>query len=195
MPHESRGHGHGHAHGEAIEGRHSRNYDRLARLLMKPHYRRIAADIAATAPDGAALLDIGTGPGLLLRALGRTRPDLRLAGVDLAADMIDHARRNLAGPGDRLELHAADVASLPFEDDRFDLVVSTYSSHHWGDPEAGAAEIARVLRSGGRFLNYDFPRAPFEALTRESGLTFVRRTPFRSVWSPIMKTARFEAVH
>jgi ubiquinone/menaquinone biosynthesis C-methylase UbiE len=187
MPHS---HGHAH-HGEAIEGRHSRNYDRMTRLLMKPLYRRIAADIAATAPDGAALLDVGTGPGLLLEALDRLRPDLRLVGVDLAADMIDHARRNL---NDQVELHAADVAALPFADDRFDLVVSSYSSHHWGDPEAGAAEIARVLRGGGRLLDYDFPRAPFAALTRGSGLTLVRRTPFKAGWRGlIMRTVRFEA--
>lgn len=191
MPHDHEGHGHrGHAHrGEAIEGRQSRIYDRLARMLMKPHYRRIAADIAATAPDGAALLDVGTGPGILLQALARLRPDLRLAGVDLAPDMIDHARRNLAHL-DGLELRAADVAALPFDDDRFDLVVSTYSSHHWGDPEAGAAEITRILRPEGRLLNYDFPRAPFDALTGRSGLTLVRRTPFRSLF---LKTIRFEA--
>ncbi len=190
MPHD---HTHGsreHTHrGGAIEGRHSLIYDRLARLLMQPHYRRIAKDIAASAPDGAALLDVGTGPGILLKSLARIRPDLRLAGVDLAPDMIDHARRNLDGL-DGLELHAADVAALPFEDDRFDLVVSTYSSHHWGDPEAGAADIARVLSPGGRFIDYDFARAPFAALTRRSGLTLVRRTPFRSLF---MKTTRFEA--
>ncbi|MFC3492723.1 class I SAM-dependent methyltransferase [Glycomyces rhizosphaerae] len=191
MPHDSRGHAHGdHGHrGEAIEGRHSAVYDRLARLLMKPHYRRIATDIAAAAPRGAALLDIGTGPGILLKSLARLRPDLHLVGVDLAPDMIDHARRNLAGLDD-LELHAADVAALPFPDDRFDLVVSTYSSHHWADPEAAATEIARTLRPDGRFIDYDFPRAPFEALTKSATLTPVRQTPFKSLF---LKTTRFEA--
>ncbi|MCC3765617.1 class I SAM-dependent methyltransferase [Glycomyces sp. TRM65418] len=189
MPHDPRGH----SHGEAIEGRHSRGYDRMARLLMKPLYRRIAKDVAASAPQGATLLDVGTGPGILLAALGPMRPDLRFVGVDLSADMIDHARRNLADLRDRLELHAADVASLPLDDGRFDLVVSTYSSHHWGDPEAGAAEIARVLRRGGRFVDYDFPRAPFDALTRRSGLDRVRATRFKTGLGPLMKTLRFEA--
>ncbi|SDE20675.1 class I SAM-dependent methyltransferase [Glycomyces harbinensis] len=182
MPHD-----HSHSHGNRpIEGRHSNRYDRMARLLMKPVYRKIAKDVAASAPQGATVLDVGTGPGILLRELSRLRPDLHLAGVDLAPDMVDHARRNL---DDRIELHAADVAALPFEDDKFDLVVSTFSSHHWGDPEAGGAEIARVLREGGRLLNYDFPRAPFKALTDNPGLTSVRRTPF----SRILKATRFEA--
>ena len=187
MPHGPREHAHGSG---AIEGRHSRYYDRLARLLMKPLYRRIAADIAASADKGAALLDVGTGPGILLKELGRARPDLRLAGIDIAAEMIGHAKRNL---GDGLELRTADVAALPFEDDRFDLVVSTFSSHHWDDPEAGSAEIARVLRSGGGLLVYDFPYAPYEALTRRSGLTRVGLAPFRTGWTLFMKANRFEA--
>jgi ubiquinone/menaquinone biosynthesis C-methylase UbiE len=186
MPHGT----HGHSHGGAIEGRHSRIYDRTVRLLAKPLYRRIAADIAAAAPEGATLLDVGTGPGILLKAIARARPDLNLVGVDLAADMIDLARKNL---GDGPELHAADVAALPFDDNRFDLVVSSYSSHHWDDPEAGAAEMARVLRSGGRLLNYEFPRGPFEALTRNPGLTLVRHTSFKTGWNLFMKTTRFEA--
>lgn len=185
MPHGSHGHSHG-----AIEGRHSRIYDRTVRLLAKPLYRRIAADIAAAAPEGATLLDVGTGPGMLLKAIARARPDLDLVGVDLAADMIDLARRNL---GEGPELHAADVAALPFPNDRFDIVVSTYSSHHWEDPEAGAAEITRVLRPGGRFLNYEFPRGPFEALAGSPGLTLVRHTPFKTGWNLILKTTRYEA--
>jgi ubiquinone/menaquinone biosynthesis C-methylase UbiE len=188
MPHEAHQHHHG-----AIEGRHSRRYDRMVRLFMKPFYRRIAADIAASAPQGASLLDVGTGPGILLQALAAARPDLRLAGVDLAADMIDHAERNLADLDPRPDLRAADVAALPFDDGRFDLVVSTFSSHHWEDPEAGAAEIARVLRDGGRLLVYDFPHAPYAALTRASGLAQTRRTPLRTMWNLIMKTTRFEA--
>ncbi|RRR95832.1 class I SAM-dependent methyltransferase [Glycomyces terrestris] len=186
MPHD-----HHHRHGGAIEGRHSDRYNRFARLFAKAQYRRIAADIASAAPQDAAVLDVGTGPGLLLRNLADLRPDLRLAGVDLAADMVAHAERNLADLPARPDLRAADVAALPFEDGAFDLVVSTYSSHHWSDPETGGAEIARVLRPAGRFLNYDFPRAPFDAF---DDLTETGRTAFRTPWTLFMKTIRFEAV-
>ncbi|MEU6250423.1 class I SAM-dependent methyltransferase [Glycomyces sp. NPDC047010] len=187
MPH---GHeAHSHRHGEAIEGGHSRHYNRLARLLMKPQYRRIAADIAAAAPHSAAVLDIGTGPGLLLQALAATRPDLRLTGIDLAKDMIDHATKNLADLD--VDLRAADVADLPFDTAAFDLVVTTYSSHHWSNPVAAAVEIKRVLRPEGRLLNYDFERAPFKTL--EEALPRTSRTKFRAPWSLLMKTIRFEA--
>ncbi|MFB9662925.1 class I SAM-dependent methyltransferase [Glycomyces mayteni] len=185
MPHDHEAH----RHGEAIEGGHSRRYNRLARLLLKSQYRRIAADIAAAAPHGAAVLDIGTGPGLLLRALATTRPDLRLTGIDLAQDMIDHATENLADL--RVDLQAADVANLPFDNATFDLIVTTYSSHHWSNPESAAEEIKRVLRPGGRLLDYDFERAPFTTL--ETALPATSRTKFRAPWSLVMKTIRFEA--
>ncbi|WP_205327339.1 class I SAM-dependent methyltransferase [Glycomyces sp. YM15] len=190
MPHRSHQHQHGSG---AIEGRHSDHYDTIARLFARPFYRRMARDIAALAPRDAAVLDVGTGPGILLRMLGQARPDLRLTGIDIAADMIEHAKHNLAGLSTPPDLLAADVAALPFEDGRFDLVVATFSSHHWEDPDAGAAEIVRVLRSGGRLRIYDFRDAPFDAVAGRPGLTNLQRAPFRSVWTMFMKATRFDA--
>ncbi|GAA1691598.1 hypothetical protein GCM10009830_44190 [Glycomyces endophyticus] len=190
MPHDHHDHDHHDRRHGAIEGRHSHRYNRIARLLGPLQYRRIAADIAAAAPESAAVLDVGTGPGILLRILAKRRPDLRLAGVDLARDMIDHAARNLAHLDPAPDLRTADVAALPFDDAAFDLVVTTYSSHHWSDPETGGAEIARVLKDGGRLLDYDFPRGPFDAF---DDLAETARTPFRSPWMPFMRTVRFEA--
>ncbi|MDA1362144.1 class I SAM-dependent methyltransferase [Glycomyces luteolus] len=191
MPHRSH-HQHQHDSG-AIEGRHSDRYDTIARLFAKPFYRRMARDIAALAPRDAAVLDVGTGPGILLRMLGKARPDLRLTGIDIAADMIEHAKHNLAGLPTPPDLRVADVAALPFEDGRFDLVVATFSAHHWEDPDAGAAEIARVLRSGGRLRIYDFRDAPFDAVVGRPGLANIQQAPFRSVWTMFMKAVRFDA--
>jgi ubiquinone/menaquinone biosynthesis C-methylase UbiE len=194
MPHRSHEHQHQHQHGSgAIEGRHSDHYDTIARLFAKPFYRRMAKEIADFAPRDAAVLDAGTGPGILLKMLGKARPDLRLTGIDIAADMIGHAKHNLAGLPTEPDLCAADVAALPFEDESFDLVISTFSSHHWDDPEAGAAEIARVLRSGGRLRIYDFRDAPFDVVAAQPGLGNIEQAPFRSVWTMFMKAVRFDA--
>lgn len=175
-----------HAHRtEAMQGRSTRTYDLVARRLARGSYRRIAADVSGAAPLSAAVLDIGTGPGVLLRELGRRRPDLALTGVDLSADMIEIAARNVRPLGDRTTVRTADAAELPFPDESFDLVVSSLSLHHWADVPAAARELARVLRPGGRLRVYDVRSAPFDELATATAATgrfagTPGREPFRA---------------
>jgi SAM-dependent methyltransferase len=134
-------------------------YDTLSRLLLGPFFGRIAADVAAVAPDGARVLEVGCGPGRLsIRLAGQHGLDV--TGVDLDPAMIGRARANADRPRNgearRPSFLVGDVASLAFPDRSFDLVVSTLSMHHWADPTAGLAEIGRVLRPGGRALVWDF---------------------------------------
>jgi ubiquinone/menaquinone biosynthesis C-methylase UbiE len=163
----------------AFQGYGSRLYSFVAKTAFRGMYRRLARDIAATAPQNAAVLDIGTGPGVLLAELAHLRPDLRLTGVDLSPDMVAAAAKNLGG---QATIHLGDVTQLPFEDRSFDVVVSSFSMHHWDDPEAAAPQLVRVLRPGGHALIYDFPWAPFEKLnpTKDrtpisTGNPFIRR--------------------
>jgi ubiquinone/menaquinone biosynthesis C-methylase UbiE len=144
-----------------IDGHASTRYDFMARHLIRGVYRRIADDIAMAAPHGGEVLDVGTGPGVLLVEIAKRRPDLRLTGVDLSADMVATAERNLGGIG---TARIGDAAELPFEDDTFDLIVSSFSLHHWDHPEAAGIELGRVLRPSGRIYLYDFRTAPFEQL-------------------------------
>ena len=153
-----------HRSGTASFDGDAEHYDWVARRLMRGPYRRIAADAVSAAPPGASVLDVGTGPGRLLVEIARLRADLRLTGVDLSRDMVATARRNLADLSDRATAVEGDVADLPFGDDSFDLIVSSLSLHHWADPGAGAAELARVLRPGGQIRIYDVRTAPFAAL-------------------------------
>jgi len=137
----------------------------MSRRVLRRMYRRLAADVAGVAPDGGAVLDVGTGPGVLLVDLATRRPDLRVTGVDLSADMITAATRNLERFGERAHALVGDVTSLPFPDRSFDLIVSSLSLHHWNHPEDAVPELARVLRPGGQVYIYDFPFAPFDKLT------------------------------
>jgi SAM-dependent methyltransferase len=139
-------------------------YDTLShRLLLGSLFGRIAADIAAVAPDGGYVLEVGCGPGRLSILLAR-RHALGVTGLDLDPAMIERAIRNADriedGDGRRPSFLVGDVASLAFPDGSFDLVVSTLSMHHWADPTAGLAEIGRVLRPGGRALVWDFRAGP-----------------------------------
>lgn len=181
-------------------------YDALShRLLFGSLFGRIAADIAAVAPDGARVLEVGCGPGRLSILLAR-KHGLDVTGLDLDPTMIKRARENADGSrsGDqrRPSFLVGDVASLAFPDRSFDLVVSTLSMHHWADPTAGLAEVGRVLRPGGRALVWDFRRGivPFHRHVPDpldhahgSPLRVVSATPWRWPWRFTL-TQRIELV-
>ncbi|MGH2945679.1 MAG: class I SAM-dependent methyltransferase, partial [Solirubrobacteraceae bacterium] len=67
-------------------------------------------------------------------------------GVDLAEGMLEAARRRHP----EIEFVRADVEALPFADGAFDAVVAAFVVNHLPEPERGAAEMARVVRPGGR---------------------------------------------
>jgi SAM-dependent methyltransferase len=170
-----------------------RTYDALThRWLLRGFYEGLARDVAAATPPGARLLDVGCGPGRLTILLARS--DLHVTGVDLDPAMIERATANAAripDAGHRPSFTVADVASVPLADDSQDVVVTTLSMHHWSDPRAGLAEIARVLRPGGKALVWDFRPGmvplhrhvpdPVE-LARTSPLRVVGATPWRWPW-------------
>jgi SAM-dependent methyltransferase len=170
-------------------------YDALShRLLLGSLFGPIAADVAAVALDGARVLEVGCGPGHLSIRLARQH-GLEVTGLDLDPAMIERARANAVHAGDsddhRPSFVVGDVASLPFPDGSFDLIVSTLSMHHWADPTAGLAEVGRVLRPGGRALVWDFRRGfvPFHAHLPDpvehihgSPLRVVSATPWRWPW-------------
>ena len=87
---------------------------------------------------------------LLVAGCGDGREAADLADL-LSASVVgvDIADRFDPGARERVELRRADVAELPFEDDRFDLVFSFHMLEHVGDVQRAVSEMARVLRPGG----------------------------------------------
>jgi SAM-dependent methyltransferase len=197
-------HGRGAARGRRVPGGiligDAVAYDALIhRLLLGSLFGRIAADVAAVAPDGARVLEVGCGPGRLSIRLAHQH-GLEVTGMDLDPAMVERACANADHPGIGAERRPSflvgDVASLAFPDGSFDLVVSTLSMHHWADPAAGLAEIGRVLHPGCRALIWDFrpgvrrhPFGPRHAHvpdpadhTRGAPLRVVSATPWRWPW-------------
>src|ERR1700712_821678 len=69
--------------------RHAVGYERHARLLVGPLYRRVARDVGdAGLAAGAVVLDVGTGPGSVPRLVAAAHPELTVEGIDLSAEMI-----------------------------------------------------------------------------------------------------------
>ncbi|HEV2778442.1 MAG TPA: class I SAM-dependent methyltransferase [Actinophytocola sp.] len=137
--------------------RHPAAYDRLARRARRLHARVVADVAAAGLADGARVLDAGTGPGRVPLAIAAARPGLRVEGIDLSGEMIEHARRLAvdAGVRDRVGFTVSDVADLSYPDGTFDLIVSTLSQHHWADVGGGIRELRRVVKPTGQIWIYD----------------------------------------
>ena len=145
-------------------------YDRVTGILFRGRYAAIAREIAAESPPSSTVLDVGCGPAEILVRLARISPTLRLTGVDVDGPMIDRARRKAARAGVTPTFVVGDAAALPFEDNSFDLVVSSFAVHHWPDPHAGLAEVMRVLKPGGKAIIWDIasPMAMVEAHVAEA---------------------------
>ncbi len=156
-------------------------------------------------PPTAGILEVGCGPGQLSIRLARSH-GFAVTGLDLDPAMIEradaNARRSSGDDGPRPTFVVGDVAALPFADESFDVVISTFSMHHWADRTAGLNEIARVLRPGGHVLIWDLKqgRVPFHAHVHRSAddiedlpLRHVSATDWR--WpGPIALAQRIEAV-
>ncbi len=112
----------------------------------------------ARCPEGGDLLDVPCGFGR--HAIPLAEAGYRVVGVDRAQPLLDEARRR-AGGGRWPKLVHGDYRKLPFPDASFDAAVCLFSSlGYLGDEEDtnALAEIARVLRPGGRLVIEIFHR-------------------------------------
>ena len=102
-------------------------------------------------PPGAAVLEVGFGPGQALEMLAHKVPLALVAGVDHSPLMLARARRRLNGRrGDAaLDLRLGDAGDLPFPDEKFDLAFAVNSFHLWPDQDRALAEMTGVLKPGG----------------------------------------------
>jgi demethylmenaquinone methyltransferase/2-methoxy-6-polyprenyl-1,4-benzoquinol methylase len=111
-------------------------------------WRERAADLARVGPGDRAL-DVATGTGDLAIALARrVGPDGEVVGSDFSNGMLDRAREK--APGLRWEW--GNALELPYDDAGFDAVTVGFGARNFGDLDRGLAEMARVVRPGGRVV-------------------------------------------
>jgi ubiquinone/menaquinone biosynthesis C-methylase UbiE len=105
-------------------------------------------------PEGAHVLEVGCGTGVLTRRLAEMPNIGKIVGVDPAPALIGEARRLAAGL-DKVSFEEADGRNLPFEPDLFDVVVFDSTLSHVPSPERAIAEAFRVLRPRGTLAVFD----------------------------------------
>jgi ubiquinone/menaquinone biosynthesis C-methylase UbiE len=131
----------------------------LFRGQLRTLWRR-TIDLAFLQP-GEQALDVGCGTGTLALAVARrVGASGRVVGIDPSAQQIARARAKAARRHAPIEFQIAVIEQLPFPDQTFDVVFSTLMMHHLPAPlkRQGLAEIARVLKPGGRLVIGDFVR-------------------------------------
>lgn len=141
-------------------------YDTLA-----PRYDRVIAVAErvlfddgrrwACAQATGRVLEVAVGTG---RNLPFYPPDIELTGVDLSAGMLQRARTRADALHRQADLRLGDAQCLDLPDAGFDTVVATLALCSIPDDRAAVAEIARVLRPGGRLFLLEHVASPLRSV-------------------------------
>ncbi len=143
-------------------------YDLMNDVLSMGLHRAWKAYTVAVADvqPGQRVLDIAGGTGDLARAFARRAgPSGRVVLTDINLAMLRVGRDRLLDEGLVLPTGVCDAEQLPFADGAFDLVSVAFGLRNMTRKEAALAEMARVLRPGGRLLVLEFSR-PAEPLRK-----------------------------
>lgn len=177
---------------------HPRIFD--DREWAEGYYKRNAKNIALTGQRLAKLLkDIGFPAGRILDAgcgfaavpieLARVLPDADITGIDLGEPLLDLGRELIekAAIKSKIVLKKGDVENLEFDDNSFDLIISTYMLHVVEDPVRMLNEMERVAKPDGKIMITDLNRnflAFFlkkfrTAFTKEEAIKIIEKSNLR----------------
>jgi demethylmenaquinone methyltransferase / 2-methoxy-6-polyprenyl-1,4-benzoquinol methylase len=133
-------------------------YDRMNAVMtagLDRQWRRRAAELTGLGPGDRAL-DVATGTGDLAGELAqRVTPGGRVVGSDFSEAMLERARAKAAAepvPGAELRFEWGNALSLPYPAGSFDAAAAGFGARNFANLNRGLAEMARVVRPGGRVV-------------------------------------------
>jgi len=152
--------------------------------MQKQSWAHFAPFEAITTPEAARLvgharisrgmrvLDVACGTGVV--AITAARMGAMVSAIDLTPQLLERARENAGLAQVQVDWHEGDVERLPFEDGRFDAVLSQFGHIFAPRPEVAVSEMLRVLRPGGTLA---FSTWPPEFLVGQTGALAARYAP------------------
>jgi demethylmenaquinone methyltransferase/2-methoxy-6-polyprenyl-1,4-benzoquinol methylase len=151
-------------------------YDPLNSVMtagLHHKWRRRAVDLAAVGP-GSRVLDVATGTGdLAIELAARVAPGGEVVGSDFSENMLELARAKAPG----IAFEQGNALDLPYDDDRFDAATVGFGARNFSDLEKGLAEMARVVRPGGRVVVLEITTPTKPPLSTFYGVWFDRVVP------------------
>jgi len=160
-------------------------YDLLNSVMtagLHHRWRERAADLARVGP-GSRVLDVATGTGdLALELARRVGPDGEVVGSDFSEAMLARARAKTSARDPEASsvtprFEWGDALELPFADGAFDAATVGFGARNFADLPRGLAEMARVVRPGGRVVVLDFTTPTRPPLSLFFRLWFDRIVP------------------
>ena len=110
---------------------------------------------------GQRLLDVACGSGQT--AIPAARNGAIVTGVDIAANLVEHARQRAVAEELEARFDEGDAEDLPCEDNEFDVAISMFGAMFAPRPEKVVSEFARVIKPGGRLIMANWTQASMPA--------------------------------
>jgi ubiquinone/menaquinone biosynthesis C-methylase UbiE len=141
--------------GLAMEGIIARWYAMIRRSGSQiEDWRKQAAHLTSSLPDGADVLEVAPGPGYF--AIEMARLDrLRVTGLDISHTFVEIARENARQAGVSVDFQQGSASNMPFAEGSFDLIICQAAFKNFSQPSKAINEMYRVLRGGGMAVIQD----------------------------------------
>ena len=138
-------------------------YDLSVRLFLgrENDFRQTVIDLMHLTGD-ESVLDVGCGTGTLTSMIAKKMNGKgSILGIDISPRMIEVARKKAGKQGQQVEYKVASCLALPFDNETFDVAVSSLVYHQlmsWEERTKTVSEIQRVLKPGGRYVAAEFTK-------------------------------------
>lgn len=134
----------------AFDGSIPENYDAyLGPLLFEFSAKDLAGRVKKMVGESGEVLEIAAGTGVSTKLLRSALPEnVSILATDLSEGMLGHARKK-RGDLTNVTYEVADALELPYENDRFDVVVCQFGIMFFPDKQKGLGEMMRVVKPGG----------------------------------------------